>query len=63
MADASATFLDWAATYDTAGEEQRSRAAHEAWLAAVTVPVLRLDSSKPVPALVDAVLSSVRANA
>lgn len=63
MVEASAAFLAWAATYDTAGEEQRSRAAHEAWLAARTVPVLRLDSSKPVPELMDAVLSSVRANA
>ncbi len=63
MVEASAAFLAWAAAYDTAGEEQRSRAAHEAWLAAVTVPVLRMDSSQPVPALVDAVLSSVRASA
>ncbi|HEY4250526.1 MAG TPA: hypothetical protein VGM87_04985, partial [Roseomonas sp.] len=38
MAAASAAFLDWAATYDTAGPDRRSRTAHETWLAA---PVLR----------------------
>ena len=62
IAETSAAFLAWAAAYDTAGEEQRSRTAHETWLAARTVPVLRLDSSKPVSALVGAVLSSMRAN-
>ncbi len=33
MAAASAEFLAWAAAYDTAGPEQRSRVAHEQWLA------------------------------
>ncbi|MGX5736421.1 ATP-binding protein [Bosea thiooxidans] len=45
-------FLAWAARYDTAGPEQRSRAAHEAWLARQKAPVLRLDTSRPVTALV-----------
>lgn len=56
-----AAFMDWAASYDTAGPEQRSRAAHEAWLAARTAPVLRLDSSEPLETLRDAVLASTRA--
>jgi SAM-dependent methyltransferase len=51
MAETSSAFLDWAASYDTAGPEQRSRVAHEAWLAARTVPVLRLDSSEPLEML------------
>jgi len=61
MARISADFLDWAAAYDTAGPEQRSRAAHETWLAARTVPVLRLDSSEPLDALKDVVLASAPA--
>lgn len=63
MVDTSAAFLDWAASYDTAGIEQRSRAAHEAWLVARTVPVLRLDSSEPLETLKNVVLTSVHANA
>jgi hypothetical protein len=60
MAASSAAFLRWAAAYDTAGPEQRSRAAHEAWLASQTAPVLRLDSSEPVARLVAAVQSAIR---
>lgn len=63
LVEASAEFLDWAASYDTAGPEQRSRAAHEAWLAARTVPVLRLDSAEPLETLQREVLASVQAGA
>jgi adenylate kinase family enzyme len=63
MAEGSAAFLEWAAAYDTAGVEQRSRAAHDAWLGRLATPVLRLDSSRPVSALVEAVLLSLRTNA
>jgi adenylate kinase family enzyme len=49
-------FLDWAARYDTAGMEMRSRVSHEAWLARLTCPVLRLDTEQSVAALVQAVL-------
>ncbi len=59
MAATNAAFLAWAAAYDTAGAEQRSRVAHEAWLAARTTTILRLDSAEPVDALVSAVLSKV----
>jgi adenylate kinase family enzyme len=57
MAAASAAFLDWAGSYDTGGLEQRSLAAHEAWLARQAAPVLRLGSSAPVDRLVSAVLA------
>ncbi len=57
MVAASAEFLAWADAYDTAGPEQRSLVAHEAWLTGQTAPVLRLDSSPPVQDLVAAVLS------
>lgn len=59
MAASSADFLRWAAAYDTAGPEQRSRATHERWLASQAAPVLRLDSSRPVADLVAAVLSAI----
>ena len=35
--------LAWAAAYDEAGMEMRSRTMHERWLAALTCPVLRLE--------------------
>jgi hypothetical protein len=55
MAAASHAFLDWAESYDTAGPEHRSLLAHEAWLAIMTSPVLRLDSAAPVDQLAEAV--------
>ncbi|MHC5051744.1 MAG: AAA family ATPase [Planctomycetota bacterium] len=36
-------FLAWAARYDNAGMEQRSRILHERWLETLTCPVLRLE--------------------
>lgn len=52
----SGQFLEWAATYDTAGPERRSLAAHEQWLETQTAPVLRLDSSRDIDDLVAEVL-------
>lgn len=57
MVEISAEFLAWAAAYDTAGPEQRSRALHEAWLAKQQTPILRLDSAVPVVELVSQVLA------
>ena len=36
-------FLEWAARYDEGGMDVRSRALHEAWLAELPCPVLRLE--------------------
>ena len=52
LVDKNREFMDWAASYDTAGLEQRSLAAHEHWLATQTCPVLRLDLSRPIADLV-----------
>ncbi|TAU85530.1 ATP-binding protein [Rhizobium leguminosarum] len=52
MAAKSGEFLEWAASYDTAGPERRSLAAHEQWLETQTAPVLRLDSSRDIDDLV-----------
>ena len=35
--------LDWVARYDTGGPKMRSRAMHEAWLAGLACPVVRLE--------------------
>jgi adenylate kinase family enzyme len=52
-------FIDWAASYDTAGLDQRSLALHEDWLAARTCPVLTLDSVVPTKSLVSAVCAEL----
>jgi len=44
-------FLEWAGRYDTGGPEMRSRAMHEAWLAALPCPVVRLEDDLPVEGL------------
>jgi len=58
---ANREFLDWAASYDEGGLDQRSLALHETWLAARTCPVLRLDSAAPTAELVEAVMTTLRA--
>ncbi|MFD1746487.1 AAA family ATPase [Rhizobium helianthi] len=57
MAETSAEFIAWAAAYDTAGPQQRSRALHEAWLSSQKTPILRLDSAAPVEELLTQVLA------
>lgn len=59
MHAASVEFLAWAARYDTAGHDQRSLVAQEAWLDTLSVPVLRLDSAAPVPALLRSVTNAL----
>jgi shikimate kinase len=49
-------FLEWARGYDDPTFDGRSRAGHEAWLATLDQPVLRLDSSVSPEELRDAVL-------
>lgn len=53
---ASAAFIDWARGYDDPAFDGRSRITHEAWLAQVSQPVLRVDSARPVDHLVAQVL-------
>ena len=47
MHDGSREFLAWAESYETAGMEQRSLVRHEAWLAALPCPVIRVDGTQP----------------
>ncbi|MFB5759828.1 hypothetical protein [Paenibacillus medicaginis] len=41
-------FMDWAARYDEAGPEIRSRTLHEQWISELTCPVLRLEEDLTV---------------
>jgi len=43
----SQDFLAWAEGYETGGMDQRSLVRHEAWLAALPCPVIRLDGVVP----------------
>jgi adenylate kinase family enzyme len=45
-------FLEWASQYDDVDLASRSLAKHQAWLAALPCPVLRLDGSRPLSELV-----------
>lgn len=57
MHDTHREFIAWAGQYEEGREPGRSRPRHERWLAGVAKPVLRLDSTRPVGALVAAVLA------
>lgn len=41
-------FMDWAGRYDGGGPDMRSRVMHEAWLAAIRTPVVRLEGDHPM---------------
>jgi adenylate kinase family enzyme len=45
-------FIAWASRYEQGDREGRSLAKHEAWLANLSCPALRLDGSRPLPKLV-----------
>jgi adenylate kinase family enzyme len=50
-------FLDWASRYDGAGPEMRSRALHEAWLAKLRCPLLRIDCDASIGQWCETVLA------
>lgn len=52
-------FIEWAAHYEDGTLPGRSRPRHERWLAAVDIPVLRLDGTRPTAELVSAVESGL----
>lgn len=54
MHDAFVEFMIWTTQYDDGAPTMRSRSMHEAWLARLPCPVLRLDGTRPVAALGDA---------
>ncbi len=54
-------FLEWAMNYDEPGFTGRSRQIHEAWLATLECPVIRLDGRRPVDDLAADVLATLDA--
>ena len=52
-------FIEWASHYEDGSREGRTRAKHEAWLAKLPCPVLRLDGSRPLAELVTEVASAI----
>ncbi|KAB8138095.1 hypothetical protein F9U64_06525 [Gracilibacillus oryzae] len=58
----SKTFLEWAALYDTAGMEVRSKTLHEHWMADLACPILRLEGDYTVEERVEAVQKYLNAD-
>jgi adenylate kinase family enzyme len=59
MHEDHATFMAWAAAYDTGDASMRSRARHEQWLRTIPCPVVRLEGAGTVEGHVDAVMRHV----
>jgi adenylate kinase family enzyme len=59
MREAHIEFMAWAARYDTAGLEQRSRASHAAWMEMLACPVLRIEGGPPLDASVVRVIAAL----
>lgn len=49
-------FIAWAADYDTGGPDMRSLSRHEAWLARLSCPTVRLDGKSTVESQVARIL-------
>jgi hypothetical protein len=52
-------FIEWASRYDDGGFDVRSLQKHQAWLAVLPCRVLRLDGARPLPELVQDVLTAI----
>ena len=57
--ESSRKFLDWAARYDSGGLDVRSRALHEAWMASLPCPVIRLEGDFSMDERVERVVSAL----
>ncbi|MEH2541132.1 MULTISPECIES: hypothetical protein [unclassified Bradyrhizobium] len=51
-------FIEWASGYEE-GNVSRTQAKHQAWLAKLPCPVLRMDGSRPLPELVAEVRGTI----
>jgi hypothetical protein len=56
-------FVAWASRYDVGDRDSRSLAKHQAWLAALPCPTLRLDGSRPLPELVAEICGAIEQQA
>jgi adenylate kinase family enzyme len=52
-------FIEWASHYDDGDREGRTFEKHQAWLAKLSCPVLRLNGARPLPELVEAVVAAI----
>jgi adenylate kinase family enzyme len=52
-------FIEWASHYDVGDREGRTLEKHQAWLAKLPCPVLRLDGARPLPELVKDVVAAI----
>jgi len=50
--DETEAFIEWASHYEAGDREGRNLAKHEAWLAALPCPVVRVNGARPVADLV-----------
>jgi len=55
----SKAFLEWAALYDEAGLEVRSRVLHEQWLSDLACPVLRIEGKQDVRERIQLILNQL----
>lgn len=53
-------FIEWASHYDDGTREGRNLARHQAWLATLPCPVLRLDGDRPLQDLVKEVCRTIQ---
>jgi adenylate kinase family enzyme len=51
-------FIEWASGYED-GDVSRNQTTHQAWLAGLPCPVLRMDGSRPMPELVAEVCGAI----
>jgi hypothetical protein len=56
----SRKFIAWASEYDSGHLSGRSRKRHEAWLARLPCPVIRLENAQDVDRLIEAALRAVQ---
>jgi adenylate kinase family enzyme len=60
MFEQSREFVAWAARYDSAGFEQRSRVVHEAWIGGLACPLLRIDDDATLEVWCERVCAAAR---
>jgi len=60
--EAYQTFMEWAALYDTAGVEVRSKVLHEEWMSALECPIVRIEGNLTVRERVEVVLNYIELN-
>ncbi|MHC1757197.1 MAG: AAA family ATPase [Methanosarcina sp.] len=57
--ESSNEFIEWAAKYDEAGVEMRSKKLHEIWLSRLECPILRIERDMTVKECVNVVMNII----